>query len=467
MVVSDARGARATSAGARATGARDHRVALAILVVGWALALAYGYPGIMTVDSFDQLREARAGSYTDAHPPAMAALWRLVEWIVKGPAGMFILQVTALLGGLYMILRRTFAPRRAAVLTVALGLFPPVLAPMAVVWKDALMAGLLALGVAGLLADRRWVRIAGLVMMVAASAIRHNAPAATLPLIVILFEIAPTLPTWRGVITRYAVSTAAWLGVTVASLGINGALTDKPMHFWASSLALADIVGTLAHVDGTIPDAELAPLLTPTDIHVERDFHARLRAAYLPFEFSQLVLGDERLWDMPINGDTPAPAAQRAAIERAWRAIVFGHPWAWVQQRLATFAYVLGLPDDRPRRLVMTSRLQNRFLAEPLGVPLREWHGQFRWQKRIQRFAAATPLFRPWLYAAIALVLLLACRRHRDVFALLLGGLGAEASLALFAITPDYRYSHWLVLSTCLGAVILVARRYRDGLAAR
>lgn len=169
------------------------------------------------------------------------------------------------------------------------------------------MAGLLALGVAGLLADRRWVRVAGLVALVAASAVRHNAPAATLPLIVILFELAPSPPTWRGRITRYAISTAAWLGVTVASLGINGALTDKPMHFWASSLALADIVGTLAHVDGTIPDTALAPLLTPTDVHVERDFHVRLRAAYSPFEFSQLVLGDERLWDMPITGDTPRP----------------------------------------------------------------------------------------------------------------------------------------------------------------
>lgn len=436
-------------------------MALAILVGGWALALAYGYPGIMTVDSFDQLREARAGSYTDAHPPAMAALWRLVEVVSRGPAGMFILQVTALLGGLYLILRRTFAPRRAAVISIALGLFPPILAPMAVVWKDALMAGLLALGVAGLLADRRWVRIAGLVALVAASAVRHNAPAATLPLIVILFELAPTLPTWRGRITRYAISTAAWLAVTVAALGINGALTDKPMHFWASSLALSDIVGTLAYVDGTLPDADLAPLLAPTELRVDHDLHATLRARHSPYDFAPLVLGADRLWTMPINGDVPAPAAKRAAIARAWRAIVFGHPLAWVKQRLATFAYVLALPRDRPGVLVMTAHHQNTDLAAPLGVRIHDWRGQYRWQRRMQKLALYTPLFRPWLYAAAALVLLLACRRHRDVFALLLGGLGAEASLALFAITPDYRYSHWLVLSTCLGIVLLVARRSR------
>ena len=59
--------------------------------------------------------------------------------------------------------------------------------------------------------------------------------------IVLLFE-------WRAGqrwLARYAIALGAWLAVTVVALGINALLTDRKMHFWHSSLALADIVGTL------------------------------------------------------------------------------------------------------------------------------------------------------------------------------------------------------------------------------
>jgi hypothetical protein len=41
----------------------------------------------------------------------------------------------------------------------------------------------------------------------------------------------------------------------------------------------------------------------------------------------------------------------------------------------------------------------------------------------------------------------------------LLSGIGLEASLFLLAASPDYRYSHWLVVCTCIAIVMLVARR--------
>jgi len=56
----------------------------AILLVGGLVFLAYAYPGLMTLDSVDQLTEARAGFYTDAHPPAMAVLWGVLDRIISG-----------------------------------------------------------------------------------------------------------------------------------------------------------------------------------------------------------------------------------------------------------------------------------------------------------------------------------------------------------------------------------------------
>jgi len=50
---------------------------IVILSASWLVGVIYAYPGMMSMDSLDQLSEARAAYYTDGHPPAMAALWRL------------------------------------------------------------------------------------------------------------------------------------------------------------------------------------------------------------------------------------------------------------------------------------------------------------------------------------------------------------------------------------------------------
>ena len=53
-----------------------------ILGVGWVLFVLYAYPGVMTMDSFDQLREGREWFFTDAHPPIMAVIWGLIVYEV-------------------------------------------------------------------------------------------------------------------------------------------------------------------------------------------------------------------------------------------------------------------------------------------------------------------------------------------------------------------------------------------------
>src|ERR1700733_5779665 len=106
---------------------------LAILAVGWLVIVLFAYPGVLTMDSFDQLGEGRAWFFTDSHPPAMAALWGIVDRVIAGALGMLLIQVTALLAGIYLILRRAIAPTDAAIVAVVIAWFPPVLAPMAVI----------------------------------------------------------------------------------------------------------------------------------------------------------------------------------------------------------------------------------------------------------------------------------------------------------------------------------------------
>ena len=427
----------------------------AILVVGWCVFLLYAWPGVMTMDSFDQLREGREGYFTDAHPPVMAFLWGLIDRVLPGPLGMLILQGTAFLAGVYLILCRAMRPRRAAIVACVVLLFPPVLAPLAVIWKDCVMAGFLVLGIPAVLSERRWVRIVGLVLFMLATALRYNALAATLPLIVLLFQWAPE-QRW---FVRYGIATGTWLVVVIVAMGMNGLLTDKQLHYWHSSSALADITGVLAKVDQDIPDGELGPLLAPTEIKVDHNFHAAIRAKYKSYDFQQLIAGDGNLWDVPLT--EPMPEARREAIQKAWSTLVFGHIGAYARYRFDVFGETLGLHRKFQGATIVKHEVQYRAMLDTMGVG----HGYSRFQVMGESInlwtARKTRLFRPHLYLALVLILLVFCRQ-RDVLAIALSGLAMELTLVPLGWTADFRFSHWLVISTLLVLAMLVARRARS-----
>jgi membrane protein implicated in regulation of membrane protease activity len=73
------------------------------------------------------------------------------------------------------------------------------------------------------------------------------------------------------------------------------------------------------------------------------------------------------------------------------------------------------------------------------------------------------PIYVPWMYAVLGLVVigLALAMGSLDVVALCASGLVMEATLLFLAPSPDYRYSHWLVVSVCLAIVIIAVRRAR------
>src|SRR5882672_1686659 len=103
---------------------------LVVLGIAWAIVIIYAFPGEMTQDSFDHLREARDGIYTDAHPPLIDVLWKILDTIISGPILMLLFQTGFLLAGLYLIFRYFFEPRRSAWWTAFVFVIPPVSAVM-------------------------------------------------------------------------------------------------------------------------------------------------------------------------------------------------------------------------------------------------------------------------------------------------------------------------------------------------
>jgi hypothetical protein len=452
--------------GASLPGAIVRRIAAAppwlVLAIAWLVLVVYAFPGQMTQDSWDHLTEARKGIFTDGHPPVIDLVFRWADYVIAGPFLMLVLQSVPLLLGLYLILRQTFTARRAAWVTSGLYVFPPVMMPMAVIWKDSLMAGFLALGIGGLLGERpRWVRLLALAALCFASAVRYNAFAATLPAIVLLFTWRPEL---RG-LRRYAIAAGAWLAITVAAFGANKLLTDKPMYIWHSSLAVYDIVGTLNYVDGEYSDAELEQLLAGTDLLVHHEIHKTMRALYTPKDFLPIINDANRaLWALPISGFEPAPAQVRDAVARAWWDVITSHPGAYALHRLAVTGAVLSFGTARvPGAITRRDAFRWPAYVHEMGQGTGWSKLQGKWTRLLTWIWRNTPIFVPWIYVVLSLAMLPLAWRHRDVLAILASGLVFESTLVPLAPSPDYRYSHWMVVTTCLAIVVMVARRSRLG----
>jgi hypothetical protein len=430
---------------------------LTVLAVAWIWLALYAFPGQMSADSYEHLLEGRAGHYTDGHPPVLDLVFRAADLVIAGGLLIFVAQSLAFLAGLYLVLRRTLSSeRRAAWIAAALFVFPPVMLPFAAVWKDSLMAGFLMLGLAGLLDPRRTAKLAGLAAIAFAGALRYNAFAATFPLVILLFALGP-MP-W---LKRYAIAAGVWLAITAATFGANTVLIDQKMYIWHSSLGPHDIAGTLVHLDHDLPDAELAQLFAGSDHRVHRDLHAHLRKIYTPKTWVPLVSQYEpaAMWNLPFSGTTPAPAAQRDAIERIWKHVLATYPAAYVRHRLAVMTEVLSFTTRRPVGTVPHREFKYPQTTIEAGLSNRASAFQLAMTSAMIALNRYTPIFEPWMYLALALVLLPFTRRHREAFAVLASGLVIEASLLPLAPTPDYRYSHWMVVCTCLAVVLIVARR--------
>ncbi|MBV8757915.1 MAG: hypothetical protein JO257_11585 [Deltaproteobacteria bacterium] len=420
-----------------------------VLLLGFALAIVYAFPGYMSTDSVAQLIEARSGLFSDGHPPLMAAEWWVLDKIVPGPLPMLVLQLVVFEAGLYTLLRRALLPKPAAWTTIAILLFPPVLTPLGVIWKDSQMAAFLVAGTAALLSPRLRVRLGGLGLLMAACAVRHNGVAAVLPLIAILFEWKPGMrPLKRlGIV-------AATIAVTgAAAFGVTRILTTSHVKL---TPVFSDVACTLAF-SRDMTDAEAlthlhsSPLASPHDIQSHARRLCELQGAW------RMTQGDDVFFTYPAND------ADWAALSTAWKDLVLGDPLAYLAYHCHDFGRILEVHDDDVRAPVY-----NIFLEDPHQMPGTLHDASYSGiQERIGNVlywaADNTPLFRPYLYAAIAVLLLLLCCRDRVTFALLASGLLYELSFFPVPAEPDYRYSHWMITTTVISAVLLFIQRRRRG----
>ncbi len=417
----------------------------AVLASAFAVFVVYGFPGYMSSDSVLALTEARTGHFSDGNPPLMAAEWWILDKIISGPVLMLFLQGALLLGGLYVLLRRVLEPRGAAWAAAGIFVFPPVMVTMAVIWKDSQMAAYLIAGTAALIQPRLRTRLIGLVLLVAACSIRHNAVAAVVPLIAILFE-------WRHGLRwtkRLAIVAGVALVVGAAGFGVTRVLATKHVRL---TPVFNDIVGVIAYTDHR-SDAEFREVLRGVPLAIDEGFQPH----------AAMLVARHHGWLVMTRRRAVLHAAQTEAdwdaVDRAWKDLVFGDPRAYLSFHIDQFARLLHFADGD-----LGGGVWNRFLESDDQLNWVDHDASFSWfQERfglgvLYKLDAYTPLFHPWIYALLALVLLPLCRRALPA-ALFVSGWLYELSFFPVGVEPECRYSHWLVLATCLGAVVLFVQR--------
>ena len=439
-------------------------VATALLAVGGLITYLINFPGSMEFDSFVQLVEARARTYSNWHPAVMSWLLGVSDALPGPPAAWIVgfdmlMAFGTLIAMLWLAKRQSWAAVAAAAVMLVL---PQLLMLQAIVWKDTLfadsvLAGFVLIGLAGVHWRRprlRFALLGGSVMILALAVLTRQNGVVVLPCAVVgLGVIAVRFEgKWRG--TAYgagllvAVCAIALAGNAALQLRWDGEPSQEEQF---KILRLYDITGMVRR-DPALP-------LTVLDREAP--------------EFAKLIRGKGvALWS-PVKNDTleirPIIAAldetPGPVLKRQWLDLIAHYPGHYLAVRAVLFRWVFQPPDvglchpfhvgeegDPPdlKRLRMKVRLDARDVAL-------KHYGEF--------FQYSTAVFSHTPFAVICLGALLLVLRRREpadiaVASLIAAAFAFTATFAAVSIACDYRYLYLVDLSG-LASVLYVAADWR------
>lgn len=403
------------------------------------------YPGQMSADSIDQLRQARAGIFTDWHSPVMSWWWSCLDRVLPGPFGMLLFQNLLFWCGLAGILAGRLRPVTAGVLTLAIGLAPCCLGLLGTIWSDVGMGAALLLAVA--LIDRfgrtrSRVALAGAALLLFyACAIRKNAAAAALPVV-----------WWAGLVWRSEgkIVTArrvrrsalpAILTVTLIFAGaqlVNRALAGPHAMLQSQQLFLHDLAAiSVARKENFLP-AYLRSGPTPVSL-------ATLQKRYTSDSVDPLLFGDPPR--VPLTTDR----AHYAELRRQWWHQVVSQPAAYFRHRTAVMTATLGLTPE------VVYPFHWGINPNEFGYAMNDT----RWFRGVSRLLAAvkgTVFFRGWFFVLLGGTAVTIAWRRRAGLALTLAlvGSGLTYIAPYYLISPagDFRLIWWMVVAVLVALPI-------------
>jgi hypothetical protein len=446
---------------------------LILLIITMAMQVYLHFaPGAMSPDSFTILAQARSGIFEDGHPPLMAAIWRLLELIEPGATCMLLFDLILFYIGLATIYLWALEKYGVGVLPAALtvGLFPPIISILGVIWADLTMAGffLAAVGInlTGCASKKRRFRLAGLVVATLLACfgigLRHNGAAAAFPLVsLFLFHALPceTRPLIRLIVSLFAgllLTLIIFFGVKQVS----DRYVDVPRFLWRIG-ALYDIAGTSNNAKEYLFYSDVLKGNSLQDVY----------DLYSPRSFTPLVVGQQIhalpgsavVRAKPFEFDVSNPLLNERLAQN-WKDAIVHHPGPYFQHRFHVF---MSLTTRSPWGLWASTF--DSVYPNNLGIVPRPVRDSVYFSF-IKRLAQNSVCFVPLLYLAIGSILLVPAlvfglRLRNDSLliasALYASGLTHMLGLFFFAASADFRYSHWTITATVVATSLVLLELFR------
>ncbi|MDT7777598.1 MAG: hypothetical protein QOC99_110 [Acidobacteriota bacterium] len=421
---------------------------------GFLLCVVSFYPGYISPDSIRQLSEGRAWSFTDWHPPLMAAVWGIVDRFIPGPAGMLLLHNAAFWGALGLFWRETY--RRSVWLglsLVVIGFLPTTLALLSTIWKDVGF-GVSLLSASALLytarrTNSRGALLGSLPLLFYGYGVRQNAAPAILPLALwtgsVACRVFPSIRRRVGSSYRslpFVLGLACFLCLTVAVLTTTWILTGGRSSYLLQTVLLHDL---------TAISKERGEALFPDYILRDEGFSLeKASTLYQPYIATPVIEG--RGSGLKLTEDPLEITALRAK----WLEVVAANKGVYLRHRWEAFKWATGYGVEH--------------VCFPYLATSHRFGGYDVNERRIHQFLRAlfwklrdTFFFRGFVWLLLSFVLL--CRasvgRLRDdlepVFVLSLSGFLYGVAYFFFATSCDFRFFWWTALASLVSLCFAVS----------
>lgn len=424
-------------------------------------------PGALSFDSMSILAQARSGVFQDGQPPLMALIWRLIDYCIPGAIGMLLLNLFLFYGGVFLILLWTI-PRygnNTIIASMIIGLFPPIIGIIGAIWIDITMAGffLTSIGIFLVGCCRQRVSSRGTILFTVfivislGIAIRHNGAAGAFPLItVFLFK---AIYVKGRLIKRFAKALLSGLFLVVVifvgTKQLSSMIVDVNNHYWR--------IGALYQIAGT--SCEENKDLFYSDIIKEMTLD-NMCNLYSPRSHFSLFTGKEmqgedggnsiRIRPIELNKEN---ANLNHQLLSNWLNVIIDHPISFLAHRYSFFKSLLTRSTGP-----LWGPVYDYVIPNDLNIPERIAHDSFYFTY-IKKLASESFVFLPLLYLILSGALFIPAlvyglRFDSTVFmlisALYASGLAHMVGVFCFAVSPDFRYSHWMITTTVLASMLLI-----------
>ncbi|MBS1586572.1 MAG: hypothetical protein JSS82_13615 [Bacteroidetes bacterium] len=425
--------------------------ALFFCIAGFLFNYYSCYPGFASPDTIDQYHQALAGRYTDWHPPVMAMLWHLLNYIVKGPQIMLLLQMLLLWGACWLLLTQ----RQSVKWYICVIMFawaPFVQNFSGYIIKDSQMALSLLLAVVLMLrigikkfSEAKWEIMLCAILLVYGSIVRPNAPPAALPL---CFLFAWVLFRDSRRFVKVAAGVSFMLFIVLCNSLQYGVVHEDDMQYPTFKIYMYDLTGIYNATGDNV---------FPSFLYQNPRFDtAYLRTHYIPATF------DDIWWNADSVEVIPEGTKEvSVALKAAWLSAIKKHPAAYMANHADGFLYYLRLK----RRNINFHYYFPYACAELPGYQKgRDYCGEIPFEAI--SFQSFMPYMAPWFWFFVNFILLLfipfvAKGVHRWLYiALCLSGIFYQLpSFFVYQTDTDFRYFYWNCICCSLALIILIGMR--------